>query len=78
MITDTTPPRTLTQRDRPTVTAIIAELLKVLALCDQGLLQPPATLTANGHRHVGETLAQARAVVERSRGGGNVEKQESR
>ena len=71
MITDNTPPRTLTQRDRPTVTAIIAEFHKVLALCDQGLLQPKADLTANGHRHVGETLAQARAVVERSRGGSN-------
>ncbi len=62
------PPRTLHRT--PTVTAMRAQLTAILALCDQGLLQPPATLTANGHRHVGETLAQARAVVERSRGGG--------
>lgn len=64
----TAPPRTLHRT--PTVTAMRAQLEAVLALCDQGLLQPPVTLTANGHRHVGETLAQARSVVERSRGGG--------
>ena len=64
----TPPPRTLHRA--PTTTAILTELTKLLALCDQGLLQPRADLTANGHRHVGETLAQARAVVERSRGGG--------
>lgn len=62
----TTPPRTLHRA--PTITAVLTELRKVLALCDQGLLQPSATLTANGHRHVGETLAQARAVLAKTRG----------
>lgn len=67
MPTTEKPPRTLHRT--PTVTAMRTELTKLLALCDQGLLQPRADLTANGHRHVGETLAQARSVVERSRAG---------
>lgn len=70
--TASVPPRSLAKGDRPTTTAILTELSKLLALCEQGLLQPPVTLTANGHRHVGETLAQARSVLARSRGQGAV------
>ena len=69
--TTSTPPRTLHRIQSPpsaALSAAYATIGELLALCDQGLLQPPVTLTANGHRHVGETLAQARAVVGRSRG----------
>lgn len=64
--TNPTPPRTLHRT--PTVTAMRTELAKVLALIDQGLLQPPIALTTSGHRHVGETIAQARAVLAKTRG----------
>ena len=64
--TNPTPPRTL-QPAKPAATLILAKLAAVLALVDQGLLQPSVTLSANGHMHVGETLAQARAVLAQSR-----------
>lgn len=52
---------------KPAATLILAQLAAVLALVDQGLLQPSVTLSTNGHQHVGETLAQARAVLTQSR-----------
>lgn len=72
MATNPTPPRALRIQSPPNaaLSAAYATIGELLALCDQGLLQPRADLTANGHRHVGETLAQARSVVERSRTGG--------
>lgn len=64
--TNPTPPRTLPPA-KPAATTILAQLANVLALVDQGLLQPSVTLSTNGHMHVGETLAQARAVLTQSR-----------
>jgi hypothetical protein len=67
----TNPPRTLSQRNRPPEYAELRKaLLDVVTLFDQNLVQPPVTLTASGHRHVGELLAQARSVLARSRGQG--------
>ena len=65
-----TPPRALTQRDRPTTTELDTALANVVALYEQGLMQPKVTLSQSGMTHVGETIAQARAVLGRSRGGG--------
>lgn len=58
----------ITQRDRPTTAAIIAALAAVVALYEQGLMQPKVTLSQSGMTHVGETIANARAVLAKTRG----------
>ena len=66
----TNPPRTLAIQSPPSaaLSAAYATIGELLALIDQGLLQPPVALTANCHQHVGETIAQARSVLAKTRG----------
>jgi hypothetical protein len=69
---DASPPRALPIQSPPSaaLSAAYAAIGELLALVDQGVLQPPvANMTANSHAHVGETIANARAVLARSRAG---------
>lgn len=63
----TIPPRALTQRDRPTTDAIVKALADVVALYEQGLMQPKVSLSQSGMTHVGQTIANARDVLAKTR-----------
>lgn len=59
--------RDITQKDRPSTETILAALSNILALYEQGLIVHKVTLSESGHRHVGETFADAQTVLSQSR-----------
>lgn len=67
MPTTENPPRTM-HGPMPATATIVKALADVVALYEQGLMQPKVSLSQSGMTHVGQTIAQARAVLAKTRG----------